>query len=409
MSSADDEQWRINLRAATHLSHSAGSMSGAGPVMVALGQLDPLLDRGLQQVLSEDQGLRVTDTGLSSAALERMDFDGRPTVAVLDEAIVSGSSALTDLKAAQPTIGVVVLAHQPPLAFCLCLLSRGVNCVSKATSAPDMLTAIRVASDIRRAFVLVNSQLLERSDSPTDYTHVSGETNNTVALDRAEGVRRLLTDERAVSDGILGYGLTAWHLGLIGTGSDTERILKSLQSELDCQLLCVEHDAESICAWLGGQQKSVIRDLARLASVKWPKGASLAVGEPREGLDGWRRTHREALAALPVARRRSQRLTKCADVVLEAAVLKDDVLMRSLKDVYLAPLDSLGIGADTARKTLSAYFATGHNVKAAADRLRVDRRTVWYRLSRIAERLDRLPGEPRAELDVALRVEALND
>jgi DNA-binding NarL/FixJ family response regulator len=407
MSSTDDEQWWINLRAATHLSHSAGGKSGAGPIMVVLGQLDPLMYRGLQHVLSEDLDLKVADTRLDSAVLEQLDSGRGTTVVILDETAAVELSTLEHLKAVQPAIGVMVLAHQPPLGFCLRLLSAGINCVSKDISAADMLTAIRIAADARRAFVLTNGRLIERSDFPIDYAPSSDETNDT-APDRAEQVRRLLVEERP-SDEISGYTLNKWHLGMVSTGSDAGRILRGLQAELDCQLLCVRHDNGSVWAWLGGPRKSVMRDLNRLASAKWPAGTSLAIGEPREGPEGWRTTHLEAQAALPVARRRPQRLTRCADVALEAAVLKDDVLARSLEDVYLVPLNSLGIGGDAARKTLSAYFETGHNVKVTAYKLSVDRRTVWYRLGRIAEQLGWPPGEPRAELEVALRVEALSD
>lgn len=404
MPPADDEQWRINFRTATHLSHPVGSASGAEPILVVLGQLDPLMRRGLQQVLNEGRGFRLADASLDGLALERVDFGEGPTVAVFDEATVAEPPVPARLRSVRPTIGVVVLAHRPPLGFCLRLLSAGASCVSKDVSAADMLAAIRAAADTGRAFVFANGHLVERNESSAGHALVSDETNSAVAPDRAECVRRLLADEHAVADEILGYGLAAWHLGLIGTGSDVERVLKSLQLELDCQLLCVQHDASSVCAWLGGQRKSVMHGLDRLASAKWPE--SLAIGELLEGLEGWRRTHREALAALPIARRRPQRLTRCADVALEAALLKDDVLTRSLRDVYLAPLDGLGIGGDAARKTLSAYFEAGHNVKVAASRLGVDRRTVWYRLNRIAELLGRSPGEPRAELEIALRVVA---
>ena len=53
---------------------------------------------------------------------------------------------------------------------------------------------------------------------------------------------------------------------------------------------------------------------------------SVAVGEPRSGLDGWRLTHREAQAAQEVMLRKPQRLTRARDVILLAAVLRDEAL-----------------------------------------------------------------------------------
>ncbi len=225
---------------------------------------------------------------------------------------------------------------------------------------------------------------------------------------RAERVRRLLAGG-LVDSAELGYELDAWHLGMIGTGQGVGQAIRGSAAGLDCRLLCVPHDEQSVWAWLGGQRKAVVGDVERLMSARWPADVSLAIGEPRQGIDGWRWTHQEAEAALLVARRKPQRFTRCADVVLEAAMFRDDMLARTLQDVYLSPLDDLRIGGRVARQTLRAYFATGHNVKVTADRLEVDRRTVWHRLDKIATGLGWSPGVRRAELEVALRLEALDD
>jgi DNA-binding PucR family transcriptional regulator len=96
--------------------------------------------------------------------------------------------------------------------------------------------------------------------------------------------------------------------------------------------------------------------------------------------------------------------------VLEAALLKDTNLANLLREVHLSPLDDLlrdNTGA--VHETLRAYFESGQNVKATAYRLKVDRRTVWYRLDKIARRLGRPPEARRAELEAALRLAALDD
>jgi hypothetical protein len=54
-------------------------------------------------------------------------------------------------------------------------------------------------------------------------------------------------------------------------------------------------------------------------------------------------------------------------------------------------------------------YAAGHNVKVTADQLELDRRTVWHRLDKIATGLGWSPEVRRAELEVALRLEALDD
>jgi sugar diacid utilization regulator len=95
--------------------------------------------------------------------------------------------------------------------------------------------------------------------------------------------------------------------------------------------------------------------------------------------------------------------------LLEAALLKDGHLESLAREVYLSPLDDLlRDGAGVIHETLRVYFASGNNVKVTAARLEVDRRTVWYRLDKVAKRLG-FPCEiRRAELEVALRLAALD-
>ena len=225
---------------------------------------------------------------------------------------------------------------------------------------------------------------------------------------RVERVRRLLAGEPADAGGPA-YALDRWHLGIIGNGLGVGQALRAAVAGLDCELLCVSPDERSAWAWLGGRRNAVADATERLKSARWPAGMKLAVGELRNGPDGWRWTHHEAQAALTVARRKQQGFTRCADVVLEAALLRDDVLARTLRDVYLSPLDDLRIGGAAARETLRAYFTTGRNVSKAADRLAVDRRTVWHRLDKIAAGLGWQLAVRSTELEVALRLEMLED
>jgi DNA-binding PucR family transcriptional regulator len=136
---------------------------------------------------------------------------------------------------------------------------------------------------------------------------------------------------------------------------------------------------------------------------------ALAVGEPRWGVDGWRLTHHEAKAAQQVMLRRSQPLIRASSVILLAAVLRDEALARSLRETYLAPLDGQGDSGSVLRKTLRAYFAAGFNAATAAAALEIDRHTVQRRLRKVEEALDRLLPSCHAELEVALRLEELDD
>ena len=223
----------------------------------------------------------------------------------------------------------------------------------------------------------------------------------------AERVQRLLAGEGPGDVGELGYAFDAWHLGMIAKGVNAEACMRDLAGGLDCQILVVPRGGGIVWAWLGAGRPLVAPDVERLL----PEGAAgdetLAVGEPRSGLDGWRLTHREAQAAQEVMLRRSQRVTRARDVILVAAVLRDDALAKSLLETYLAPLDGQGDSAPVLRETLRAYFSAGLNAATAAAVLAVDRHTVQRRLRKVEERLGRLLPECHAELVVALDLEEL--
>jgi hypothetical protein len=226
-------------------------------------------------------------------------------------------------------------------------------------------------------------------------------------LRRADRVQRLLAGA-PVETAELGYEFDAEHLGVIAVGANAGETVRVLAAGLGRELLSVSPSEETVWAWFGGRRALDIADLGRLVSAKAPAGVSLAVGGSGTGIDGWRLTHRQAKAAMLVALRRPQRLTRYADVSLLAAVLRDPDLARSLVEVHLSPLDGHKDSA-VSRETLRAYFAAGCNAATAAAALRVDRHTVERRLHAIEMRLGRLLPTCRAELEVALRLEELGD
>lgn len=223
---------------------------------------------------------------------------------------------------------------------------------------------------------------------------------------RRELVRKLLAGEPGDYTG-LDYELDVWHVGLIATGADADRAVRDLASGLGRRLLLVADGEGSVWAWLGGRDRPAITCLERL--VRRSAQVRLALGEPHRGVDGWRTTHREAQVALPVALGRSQVVTRCADVPLEAALLRNELLAGLLVKSYLAPLNSQKDGGVVLRKTLRAYFAKECNAAKAGVALRVDRHTIGRRLHTIEQALGRLIPTCRAELEIALRLEELGD
>jgi sugar diacid utilization regulator len=248
-----------------------------------------------------------------------------------------------------------------------------------------------------------------------------------------ERVRMLLAGEEVdgapgAVDRVLDYELAGEHLGVIATGERCEALVRELARELDRRLLCVARGEQLVWAWFGGRRAlemaSFERALAALrmrgvgedrGSGEGPRDVHVMTGEPARGLEGWRLTHRQAQDALLVAQRRNGipptrervTLTRYRDVALLAAALRDDVLSRSLIEMYLSPLEEPEGGDPVLLNTLQAYVAAGRNASTAASALEVARSTVENRLRMIEERLGRTLHESVAELEVALRLDEL--
>jgi hypothetical protein len=225
---------------------------------------------------------------------------------------------------------------------------------------------------------------------------------------RAARVRRLLAGGPPDSTG-LDYALDAWHVGMIATGHGAGEAAEGICRGLGRPALVVPYGEETTWIWLGRVYRTDVAKIGRLVSQKGFPSASLAIGEPARGLDGWRLTHRQAQAALVVALRRRCPLVRFADVALVALLLRDPPLARSLVDIYLSPLDGQRDGGAISRETLRAYFAAGGVAASAAATLEVDRHTVENRLRAVERKLGRLLPECHSELEVALQLEELGD
>jgi DNA-binding PucR family transcriptional regulator len=134
---------------------------------------------------------------------------------------------------------------------------------------------------------------------------------------------------------------------------------------------------------------------------------AMAVGHPAPGIDGFRRTHRDARLAHGIAAVRPRPLTLYDDVALESFALQDELLAQDFVTRELGPLGGSDQRAARLRDTLRCYFDTSHNASAAASRLGVHERTVANRIRAIEDTLDRPVTARRAELETALRLHAL--
>lgn len=221
---------------------------------------------------------------------------------------------------------------------------------------------------------------------------------------RRDSVKRLLAGELA-DRAELGYDLDGEHVALMARGDAVKELLRELAARLDRRLLAVRREEEPLwAAWLGGRRPVATEEVIRALGDMPLDGVVLTVGEPAAGLDGWRFTHAQAKAALPIADRGGRPVVRFVDVALEAAIVRDELFATSLRQRYLEPLEAARDGGSVARRTLRTYFEAERNVSATAAALGVDRRTVRNRLAAIEESLGHPLNGSGAELEIALRL-----
>jgi hypothetical protein len=257
---------------------------------------------------------------------------------------------------------------------------------------------------------LLRSQaaLLERIVGAVSEEHAreSATRLSTTEERRAERVERLLAGE-LIDVTELPYDFEGCHVGTIVSGPEAVGTLRGLAGSMGRRLLAVRREEGAVWAWLGGRRPIDPVELQRLASVAIRPPLSMTIGEPASGLAGWRLTHQQARAAVPIALRGPEPVVRYADVALLAAVLQDRLLATSLRELYLVPLEGERDGGEMLRETMRAYFATSGNISSAATALGVRRQTVTNRLRMIEERLGRDLNTCAAEMEAALRLEDL--
>lgn len=229
----------------------------------------------------------------------------------------------------------------------------------------------------------------------------------TAARRRAEQVKGLLAGE-PVDSGELNYRLDAWHLGLVAEGPGAAEAIRDLSAGLGRSFLAVSPGGGDLWAWLGGRGRLSARETLALAERTLPAEVRLALGESGRGIEAWRLTHRQAKAAMPVARRAAGGRVRYAEVALLATALGDDLLVDSLRATYIDPLVDRGRGG-VLLEALDAYFSAGRNVSAAAAALGLSRQTVNSRLRAVEERVGRPLAGCAAEVEMALRLAELSN
>lgn len=238
-----------------------------------------------------------------------------------------------------------------------------------------------------------------------DYGLEQEDCRRTSRTRRAEEIALLLAGMPG-SGSEIAHTWDAWHVGMVGTGARAKEQLLSLGPGGAPGRLLLEQVGNEVWAWVSARQRLDPTDLIALLPPGAAGEVALGVGEPAHGLDGWRRSHRQAAAAIGVARCGVSKVALYEEVGTLAAILQDDLLIATLRDRYLAPLDRDGRG-EQLRRTVRGYLSTECNVSSTAAALGVSRRTVRNRLRRVEERVGSGIGESLGELDLVMRLAEL--
>src|SRR5262249_53449505 len=134
-----------------------------------------------------------------------------------------------------------------------------------------------------------------------EYRSEAARVESSLETRRGELVRRML-DGAPVDPEELPYDFDAWHLGVVAAGLGAGMALQRPPVSTSFQWLSVVRDRETAWVWISGARRVTATEMQRALLPGDIAHISLAVGEPGRGIDGWRLTHRQAQAALWVAR-----------------------------------------------------------------------------------------------------------
>jgi hypothetical protein len=238
---------------------------------------------------------------------------------------------------------------------------------------------------------------------------------------RTACVRTLLADEESrgtAAEGTLRYRLRQTHLGLViwasGSSAQGEELvrLEKLTDRFARELGCDEDPLfvpdDDVTAWvwlpLGGRQ-SVGTEPLEMVLAREEHPPRVATGEPAWGETGFRATHRQALRAKSVALAAGDAgasITRFAEVGPVAMMVEDLDATRAWVSWTLGRLADEGEQCARLRETMRVFLSEGGSYTAAAERLKLHKNTIQYRVRQAAEIRGRGWEDNRLHAELAL-------
>jgi DNA-binding PucR family transcriptional regulator len=240
------------------------------------------------------------------------------------------------------------------------------------------------------------------------------------AAGHAARVRTLLDEDARdvdLAESSLGYrlrrkhlGVVAWVHGELGGArglQELERTTSAAARRLEARgrPLFVPRDEATAWIWFPlASDTEISREMLELAFDDGTDSIRVALGEPANGLDGFRQTHDEALRTYALALMASpgQRVTTFAEVGALALMCTDKEATRRWVNATLGELVMDDEPHARMRDTLLMYLSTG-SYTVTAERMVLHKNTAQYRVGKAEEALGAPLGERRADVELALR------
>jgi DNA-binding PucR family transcriptional regulator len=216
------------------------------------------------------------------------------------------------------------------------------------------------------------------------------------------------------------YPLHRIHVSLIVWCSESENgnelvVMERFVGELakslgaDVRPLFVAADRVTGWAWIPLPEdaaQGAVNKIREYANAR-ATGPWIAAGDPLPGVDGFRRSHGQALAARAVVMASGSQppaVTAASDpgLVVAAQFCADLEQARAWVGDVLGPLASATDSDERMRETLREFLHTGSSFKATADELHLHVNSVKYRVQRALERRGRPITDDRLDVEVAL-------
>lgn len=240
---------------------------------------------------------------------------------------------------------------------------------------------------------------------------------------RAARVRTLLEGgggELDATEGALGYRLRGTHLamivwhGLAPVHGNALGTLEVVAGDIAGTLPSIGEPLfvpfDELCAWVWFPLAAPVlpdEDQVKRVLDKADPAVRLVFGDPGEGIDGFRRSHRQAVrlhALAGAAGEHCERALTFRDVGAIALMTSDLAAARTWVADTLGELATDDEQHERLRETLRVFLSTGGSYTAAAGRLTMHKNSVQYRVRKAEEMLGRPVADRRLDVELALKL-----